>query len=87
MNNNTPITSQPDYTPIGFRTKSVITNIEKQRASTPSIPANEKMEKVIALEQIGRFICSDEFQELGVMDKVKLISEFADLKAIVNTFK
>lgn len=80
------ITNQENYTPVGFKTKSVLENIVKQQREA-ILTTNDKMQKYQKMEMMGQLICSPKFQEYGLEEKVSILNEFADLKNIVNTFK
>ena len=80
------ITDQENYTPVGFKTKSVLENMVK--AQTKAIlTTNDKMQKYQQMEMMGQLICSSKFQQYGLDEKVSILNEFAELKNIVNTFK
>jgi hypothetical protein len=83
---NDSITNQADYTPVGFKTKSVI-EAEVSRKTNAIISTNQKMETYQQMELMGQLICSPKFNDYGLDEKVCILNEFAELKNIVNTFK
>jgi len=75
-----------NYTPVGFKTKAVLEAQVKEQTTT-ILSTNEKMQTFKQLEHIGSLICSPNFQQYGLNEKVQILNQFAELKNIVDTFK